>query len=63
MGGAASSRHLKGDAIDLPHTASLSRMKALEIFSGIGVNREDGKVQHVDLRAGSAQEPVVWFYA
>ncbi len=63
VGGAASSRHLKGDAIDLPHTASLSRMKALEIFSGIGVNREDGKVQHVDLRAGSAQEPVVWFYA
>jgi hypothetical protein len=63
VGGAASSRHLKGDAIDLPHTASLRRVKALEIFTAIGLNRGDGNVQHVDLRPGSAQVPAVWFYS
>jgi len=63
VGGAASSRHLKGDAIDLPHTVSLRRVKALEIFTGIGINRGDGNVQHVDLRPGSAQAPTVWYYA
>ncbi|MCE0537383.1 D-Ala-D-Ala carboxypeptidase family metallohydrolase [Kineosporia rhizophila] len=63
VGGASSSRHLKGDAIDIPHTVSLRRIKTLGIFTGIGINRGDGNAQHVDLRPGSATAPTVWYYA
>ncbi len=63
VGGASSSRHLKGDAIDIPHTVSQRRVRALDIFTGIGINRGDGNVQHVDLRPGSPAAPTVWYYA
>nr|WP_269329779.1 D-Ala-D-Ala carboxypeptidase family metallohydrolase [Kineosporia babensis] len=63
VGGASSSRHLKGDALDIPHTVSLRRVKALDIYTGVGINRGDGNVQHVDLRPGSAAAPTVWYYA
>ncbi|WP_285598428.1 D-Ala-D-Ala carboxypeptidase family metallohydrolase [Kineosporia sp. NBRC 101731] len=63
VGAAASSRHLRGDAIDIPPTVSLSRIKDLDTYTGIGVHRADGNVQHVDLRQGSPAEPAVWYYA
>lgn len=61
VNGAASSRLLKGDAIDVPATVPLHRIKALDIFTGIGVDREH-RVRHVDLRPGSPLAPVVWYY-
>ncbi|MBT0769147.1 hypothetical protein KIH74_09470 [Kineosporia sp. J2-2] len=63
VGGASSSRHLKGDALDIPHTVSLRRIKSLENYTGIGIHRADGNVQHVDLRQGSPLAPVVWYYS
>ncbi|MCD5355169.1 D-Ala-D-Ala carboxypeptidase family metallohydrolase [Kineosporia mesophila] len=62
VGGATSSRHLKGDAIDIPHTVSLGRIKDMDLYTGIGVHRADGNVQHVDLRQGSPAEPATWYH-
>jgi len=61
INGAASTRHLKGDALDLPATAPLHRVVALDIFTGIGVDR-DRMVRHVDLRPGASVSPTVWYY-
>lgn len=59
VGGASRSRHVYGDAADIP--SSLGVRKALAIkcgFTGIGLR--DGIVVHVDTRPTA--EPQVWTY-
>jgi Peptidase M15 len=62
VGGATSSRHLKGDAVDVPHRYTLSQVRNLHLYTGIGVEHSDAHVSHVDNRPGSTSNPVVWYY-
>ena len=62
VGGATLSRHVNGDASDLVPTLTLAQVKALKVFTGIGVQRASGKVRHVDNRPGSTGSPTVWYY-
>lgn len=63
VGGARSSRHLKGDAIDVPHIVPAGRIVRLRQFGGIGIARSDGCASHVDCRDASTAAPVMWWYA
>ncbi|MDP9824470.1 D-Ala-D-Ala carboxypeptidase family metallohydrolase [Kineosporia succinea] len=63
VGAAVSSRHLKGDAIDIPATVSPDKIEGLELYTGIGVNRANGNVRHLDLRHGHPLVPTAWYYA
>ena len=62
VGGASQSRHMAGDAADIPPKVSLERVKALRVFRGIGYQSATGLVRHVDMRPGSARNPTVWRY-
>ena len=62
VGGASQSRHVDGDASDLNPKLTLAQVKALKVFTGIGVQRASGLVRHVDNRPGSVNSPTVWFY-
>jgi uncharacterized protein YcbK (DUF882 family) len=57
VGGKSASRHLFGDAADIPGRVSLAVAKALG-FKGIGVEPH-GLVVHVDMRPGPV---TVWYY-
>jgi hypothetical protein len=54
--------HEGGQAADVNTRRTLSQMKALRLFTGLGVSRSSGIVVHVDTRPGSVDFPVVWFY-
>lgn len=69
VGGAKNSQHLYGNAADLPEVASLSAVRGLRVFSGIGVQRSNGLVRHVDVRhvgpnttGGTPTSPTIWYY-
>lgn len=70
VGGASSSQHLYGNAVDLVPVLSASQVKAMGRFSGIGIQRANGLVRHVDVRhkgpnnttGGSISNPTIWFY-
>jgi hypothetical protein len=62
VGGASASRHLKGDAVDIPHTHSLAQVRKEHLYRGLGVE-PDGNVSHVDNRPGSTTNPTVWHYS
>lgn len=70
VGGATSSQHLYGNAADLIPVLSVSAVRALGIFSGIGFMRESGLVRHVDVRhlgpnnltGGRPSAPTTWIY-
>ena len=70
VGGASSSQHLYGNGVDLTPELSVEQVKALKAFSGIGIQRANGKVRHVDVRhrgpnnttGGSVARPTQWFY-
>jgi hypothetical protein len=68
VGGAKCSRHSDvcgnpgGDAADIPAELSLEQVKALGVFTGIGVVRASGRVRHGDVRPGNVNSPVVWTY-
>lgn len=64
------SQHLDGDAADIPPKAYLNQVKALKVFSGLGVR--NGFVVHVDVRhagnganttGGTPDNPTVWTYS
>lgn len=65
VGGASQSQHLDGDAADLQPVVSLSWVKDLGCFNGIGVQKQSGLVRHVDVghSDGTTRNPVVWFYS
>jgi peptidoglycan hydrolase-like protein with peptidoglycan-binding domain len=70
VGGAPASQHLYGNAVDLAqHVVSLSQVRGLARFSGIGLIRANGKVLHLDVRevgpnttGGTPRNPTVWYY-
>jgi hypothetical protein len=68
VGGAKCSRHSDvcgnpgGDAADIPAELSLEQVKALGVFTGIGIIRSTGKVRHGDVRPGNVNHPTTWFY-
>jgi len=63
IGGASLSQHRKGRAADLGQTVTLSKMRSLKLFSGIGTSRSSGKVAHVDVRLGGSRwTPTLWYY-
>lgn len=62
VGGAASSQHRTGKAVDIDPVASWKEVKAMGIFTGIGYRTEDGKVTHVDVRPGNPANPTIWTY-
>ncbi len=51
-----------GDAADLVPELSFEEVKALGVFTGIGIIRATGKVRHGDVRPGSVKSPQTWFY-
>lgn len=69
VGGAKSSQHLHGNAVDLDPAQGENAVKRLERFSGIGIQKASGLVRHVDVRhvgpnttGGSPTRPTIWFY-
>lgn len=59
--GASRSRHVYGDAADIPKELGVTVRQAREVgFTGIGKNR-DGQVIHVDVRPKRGA-PVIWTY-
>jgi lysozyme len=69
VGGAANSQHLYGNGADIPRKATVAEVKALQCFSGIGYDSDDGLVRHVDVRhlgpnttGGSVASPTIWVY-
>lgn len=70
LGGATSSQHMNGVAADVPPAATVSRVRGLRRFSGMGYNPA-GLVRHVDMRhitgpgnttGGSVETPTTWPY-
>ncbi len=51
-----------GDAADLVPELSFEQVKALGVFTGIGIIRATGKVRHGDVRPGNVNHPTTWFY-
>lgn len=71
VGGAPNSQHLYGSGVDIPGVLTRDQVKALQLFSGIGVQRATGLVVHVDVRGmggapnstyGSRANPTIWYY-
>lgn len=62
ISGAPSSRHIVGDAVDLPPKWDASRIIGYRLFTGVGTGGRSGKAMHVDCRPGSVYAPVRWFY-
>jgi hypothetical protein len=68
VGGAKCSRHSDvcgnpgGDAADIPAELSFNQVRALGVFTGIGIIRATGKVRHGDVRPGNVNHPTTWFY-
>ena len=62
-GGAPNSRHLYGDASDVPGALSRDEVRSMGLFTGIGYSRASGRVLHVDSRPGNPSSPTVWAYA
>lgn len=65
VGGASRSQHLYGNGTDLPGQLTLSQVRALRVFTGIGYSSRTGRVLHGDTgpRGRSTSNPVVWRYA
>lgn len=68
-GGATSSQHLFGNAADIEEAEPWQRVLALRRFSGIGIERSNGRVRHVDVRhvgpdttGGTTARPTLWYY-
>lgn len=68
VGGASSSQHLYGAAVDLRYQLKVAAVERLRAFSGIG--HKGGLVRHVDVRhvsgnnttAGTPARPTKWKY-
>lgn len=71
VGGASSSQHLYGAAVDVPPEVKTSRVTRLRRFSGLGFKQSNGLVAHVDVRhlsgnnttGGTPDRPTIWKYA
>lgn len=68
-GGAASSQHPFGNAADIDEVEPWQRVVTLRRFSGIGIERSNGLVRHVDVRhvgpdttGGTTARPTLWYY-
>lgn len=71
VGGAKDSQHLYGSGVDIPGVMTRDQVMALQLFSGIGVERATGLVVHVDVRGmggapnstyGTRSNPTIWYY-
>jgi hypothetical protein len=62
VGGVSRSQHELGTAADIPGVATFAQVRALKLFTGIGYNKSDNLVVHVDMRPGNPNSPVSWTY-
>jgi peptidoglycan hydrolase-like protein with peptidoglycan-binding domain len=62
VGGATRSRHMLGDAADVPPRLSVGVVRDLGVFTGIGYDAATGRVRHVDTRPGDPRRPTTWRY-
>ena len=70
VGGASSSQHMFATGADLNPKLTEARVRAMKRFSGIGIQRANGLVRHVDVRhlgpknttGGTPTAPTIWFY-
>jgi hypothetical protein len=63
VGGVGNSQHELGKAADIPGTVIYTDLLKLKLFSGVGWNKSDHKVVHVDVRSGnSVLQPATWTY-
>lgn len=53
VGGSTNSPHMSGLAADVPAVYSVSRVRALRVFTNIGYNSKGGTVRHVDVRSNT----------
>lgn len=58
VGGAANSRHLHGDAVDIP--AGYATVAQAEAAGAVGIGSRDGWAIHLDVRPGPAAR---WTYS
>lgn len=70
VGGASSSQHMYGVAVDISYAMSATGVRALRAFAGIGRSGSTGKVRHVDRRdvsghnnGGTVTNPMQWIYS
>lgn len=64
IGGASASQHVQGTACDVKPVASLSGVRSMGLFRGIGYARSNKRVCHVDVRnSGSRRNPTTWEYS
>ena len=71
VGGATSSQHMYGVAVDIGYKMSASGLAAMHIAAGIGKSRSSGLVRHFDRRdigghnltGGTLSRPTIWGYA
>jgi hypothetical protein len=70
VGGVPNSQHLFGNSIDLAQPEiGYAKVKALGVFSGIGIIRASGIALHLDVRhvgpnttGGTPARPSIWYY-
>lgn len=70
VGGVSSSQHLYGVGVDLVPELTVDQVKRMKRFSGIGIQRANGRVRHLDVRhagpnnttGGSIASPTLWYY-
>lgn len=69
VGGVPDSQHLYGNAADVEPRAGATAVRRLARFSGIGLQRATGLVNHVDVRhlgpnptRGTLRDPTIWLY-
>jgi hypothetical protein len=71
VGGAKSSQHMFGAASDVEGLASLTEKERMQLFSGLGFKKSNGRVVHLDCRhlsghnttGGTPTNPTEWRYA
>lgn len=62
-GAVTNSEHVRGTAFDVKAIHTLAQWKRLGLFTGIGYNKRNKTVRHVDVRRGrTVSSPATWPY-
>jgi hypothetical protein len=63
IGSMPGSRHVQGDAVDLPQLIFADRMIGYRLWTGIGTGSVSNSARHVDNRpSASVWNPIRWYY-
>lgn len=71
VGGASSSQHMYGAAVDLEPVVTWRTLAKRRLFAGLGYKRSNSRVSHVDRRdlsgnnttGGTVDRPTTWIYS